>query len=299
MGGHLIVADAIGEPPVHVFALEDGRYLGGLGRSGDGPGEFRSVWSFDVPLRSEDRLWILDFMHRRTSLVDLNVATPDSGVPSVIQYESIVTFDSPSPLTGVARLPEGGFIATGFFEDGRLATFSQEGERLATFGDVPGVELQVPASVRQHAFQTTMAPHPDRSRFVLVNRHASTIEIYRSDGSLLALASGTDRFLPVFETGRLRDGSPALATGDDLRFGYVDVATTEYNIYALFSGRTRGDFPGSAYFGRELHVYDWDGDLVERFAVDRDLIAVAVDQTSQMLYGIQHHPQPAVVKLAL
>lgn len=299
IGGYVLVGDAFGEPPVHVFQIDDARYLGGLGRGGDGPGEFRSVWSFDVLPGSDDDVWIYDFMHRRMSLVDLSVASPHRDTPSVVQTEQIVTLDSPAPLTGVSLTRNGDFIATGFHEDGRVALFSASGDRKEVYGQVPGSDLGVPASVRQHAFQSTMAPRPDRTRFVLVNRHASLVEIYLDDGSLHALAHGTDAFSPVFKVGSLEDGRPALSTGDDLRFGYVDVATTADRIYALFSGRTRGEYPGSATFGRDVHVYDWDGNLTERFAVSQDLIAIAVDAESDMLYGIRHHPEPAVVKMAL
>ncbi|NIU77657.1 MAG: hypothetical protein GWN71_30125, partial [Gammaproteobacteria bacterium] len=85
-------------------------------------------------------------------------------------------------------------------------------------------------------------------------------------------------FEPVFEVGR-KNGQPSLATGADLRFGYVDVATTEDRIYALFSGQTRGGAPpGRAVFGLYVHVYDWTGQLREVLELDRPAISVAVTE---------------------
>jgi hypothetical protein len=91
-----------------------------------------------------------------------------------------------------------------------------------------------------------------------------------------------------------------MASGDDLRFGYVDVATTGSRIYGLFSGRRRGDFPrGQAVYARQIHVFDWAGELEAVLDLDSDVIAIAADERDRVLYAIRHDPLPAIVKYEL
>ena len=51
---------------------------------------------------------------------------------------------------------------------------------------------------------------------------------------------------------------PAAATGDDLRFGYVDASGSNRYVFALFSGRTREGGGGRHYLGRfDLGFTTW------------------------------------------
>ncbi len=90
-----------------------------------------------------------------------------------------------------------------------------------------------------------------------------------------------------------------MGSGDDLRFGYVDVATTESRVYGLFSGRLRGEYPKAATYAREVHVFDWTGRLETVIHLDSDAIAIAVDERDDTLYTIRHDPLPAIMKYGL
>jgi hypothetical protein len=67
-GGRLAVADRLASRVV-VYA-RDGSFMTTLGRKGDGPGEFRTVWA--VAWDSEGRLWVSD--NRRITVFDRGFA---------------------------------------------------------------------------------------------------------------------------------------------------------------------------------------------------------------------------------
>ena len=92
---------------------------------------------------------------------------------------------------------------------------------------------------------------------------------------------------------------PSLATGDDLRLGYVDVAASRDRIYALFSGRTRAGHPDEAIYGRDVHVFDWDGKLHSVIHLDADAMAIALDEGQDLLLAVRHLPTPAVLAYEL
>ena len=87
-----------------------------------------------------------------------------------------------------------------------------------------------------------------------------------------------------------------MSTGPDLRFGYIDITSTDDNVFALFSGRTRQGSEGTASFGRFLHVYDWNGQLIRVFELDADLIALTVTPDGSRVFALRHEPLASVVR---
>ncbi len=147
----------------------------------------------------------------------------------------------------------------------------------------------------QHVFQATLAIHPNRELIVAATRHASNIEIYRTDGTVVGVFEGPLPVEPRYEI-QNSAGRPTMATGSDLRFGYLDVTASAKHIYALFSGRTRAGFPGAANFGRFVHVFDWTGNFELAFELDAAVLTIAVDEDGHSLYATRHEPEPAVLR---
>jgi hypothetical protein len=187
-------------------------------------------------------------------------------------------------------------ISVGLFSKGRLGEFDAGGRFLRTVGELPENPRRVPPPVLQHAYTGTLVARPDRSRFALLTRHADRIELYGPDGSTVRIVEGADRFQPVYTVAWF-DGIPSMASGDDMPFVYIDAATTDRHIFALYSGRTRGE--GAAHFGAFIRVFDWDGTLRRVFKLDQWTLAIAVSPDGRTLYGVRHDPAPAVVRWRL
>ena len=87
----------------------------------------------------------------------------------------------------------------------------------------------------------------------------------------------------------MKDGErgAALATGENLRFGYVDVAVATDRIYALFSGRTRAGHPEDAVYANQVHVFDWSGALLSVLHLDADaMVEYVLILSGEELYDI-------------
>ena len=287
LGGRIVLADGFASHPIHVLDA-DGRYLSGLGRRGEGPGEFR--WPRILGLApAQGWFWVYDAELARATFVD-----PDRWMAGATPDPATVSLRGPAFIGSVARKPGGGFLATGFFAGGRLGHYAESGVFEGTSGPLPPSRSDAPPEVLQHAWRGQLKADPSGTRFVLANRHAGRLEVYSVEGRLQRRIHGPLDFAPRFEVARGANG-PSLATGGDLRFGYLDVSASESRIYGLFSGRTRSGHPEDATYGREVHVFDWEGRLRSIQRLDADVFAITVDPGRGRLLAVSHIPEPSIL----
>ncbi|MFQ5689481.1 MAG: BF3164 family lipoprotein [Gemmatimonadota bacterium] len=290
-GRRLAVIDGAGEPALHFFRAEDGAFLGSLGRRGDGPCEFRSAISLDGHAGGEG-FWVYDL-----SLARLTHVIREEGSGGW-RCDGSLRLDADAVLTGPVWLPRGPIVSLGFQSGGRLAYFDPEGRLLRAVGAIPGLDEDGPANVRQHAYRGELKLKPDGTRLAVGLRHAGEIEIYTPDGRLLARRSGPSEFPPVYAV-HSTDHGPTMTTGPRLRFGYVDLGVTDRFIVGLFSGYARGQRPGEAYFGHQIHLFDWDGRYLGAWELDTSLISMTVDARTGRMYGVRHDPVPGILVFQL
>ena len=293
LGGRLIVIDRYADQPIHILNAASGTREQGIGRRGEGPGEFKGARSVLPDPLDPRAFWVFDSRLARLTRVD-----PDRSDMRPSSAVKTVPVLMESTATDVAWLPTGSLIATGFFAEGRLAILDGHGRTMGRIGLLPSGGQDAPTPVLQHAYTGRIAVHPHGSLVALACRHASRLEIHATDGSMFLLVETPFKFDPVFRV-RASGHGPVMATGQDLRFGYLDVATTESRIYALFSGRTRGGFPGRANYGEYVHVFDWAGNFLHAFRLDNDVIAIAVNEDSSVLDAVRHLPVPSVIRYRL
>jgi hypothetical protein len=280
-GDRLIVGDDFADRHVRVLRREDGSIERSFGATGRGPREFENIFSIDV-IDPSGELMIHDPTLQRVTRV--NLARDFDGDRWV--SDRSFKLNANAVLLATMWSPQG-LVGVGAMQEGRLAHLSPEGRLMRVSGEAPVAPGSARRQVWHRAMQTRLKPHPDRTRWVVVSRFADRLEIYDGHGTLEAMGD------------RPYDFGPQDLVKEDpmaVRFGYIDVATTDTRIYALFSGRTRGE--GQANFGDRIHVFDWDGRLVDVWALDSRLIAVAVTPGGEELYGVRHEPLPAVVRYA-
>jgi hypothetical protein len=287
VGDYLVVLDGHTNPAVHVLRRAGAR-VRAFGRTGSGPREFRGPRGID-PVAGGSSFWVFDGQLQRLVHVDLRRDT------TAVGDRSVTLRSDQLPLAAVWAA-DGSILSAGLFAHGRLARFDQVGRMTGALGRVP-VDKGPPAVV-QHAYTGTLVARPDRGRFALLTRHADRVELFGDDGRPLRTVTGPVGFLPVYQA-QSRAGYPVMASGDDLRFGYVDATATNTSIYGLYSGRRRGEIPGYAHYGTFVHEYDWEGRLRRVFKLDAYAIGIAVDPEGSTLYASRLYPTPAILRYRL
>ena len=292
-GNTLVAIDRYADRSVHVVDIDTGNLRGSVGRKGEGPGEFKAAYSIDR-VANTDELWVFDAGTQRLTRVDLSALDSDGG-----WAREFVSLRGSARVVNPVRTAAGDVLAVGLFPEGRFGVFNREGEQVDVRGALPEWSEPIPPGVLQHAFTGTIKSDPARQRFAVGARHAGLLEIFDASGRKLARAQVPVEFEPRFTVNVRQDRPPSMGSGNDLRFGYVDVATTDDRVYGLFSGRLRGEYPKSATYAREVHVFDWEGRLETIIRLDSDVISIAVDERDETLYAIRHDPLPAIMKYEL
>lgn len=297
IGGRLVVLDR-SAPMIHVFRLPEGERVGSFGRKGQGPGEFGAADEIQASPAAPDAFWVFDGNLSRVTRLRFDGAGPVPGVDEVVNLhgEGGLHFQA-------VWISDSALAATGIYPghpQSRLLRLDREGRALGGIGTLPQHPngAGIPPTVLHHAYEGRMAVRPDRSLLVFGTRHADALEFYRPDGTLVRKVTGPTGFLPVFDTNARAEGV-SMATGDDLRVGYLDLAATQDHLFALFSGDTRGEARARTYFGKEVHVFDWSGERITTLALDERAIAIAVDPVEGRLYAVRHDPIPNVARYRL
>jgi hypothetical protein len=291
-GEWLLVGDRPQPHALHLIRRTDGHHAASWGRDGEGPGEFRTLWGIQ-PDR-DGRAWLYDPSLSRLTLIDapsLAAGRPDPVRRMVRLHADMV------PMTAL-WMADTLLVSSGMFTQGRLAMFDASGRLKRVAGSLPAAREGIPPQVAQHAYSGTLVRHPTRPLLAIGTRHADRVELYDADGRLLRVARGPRGFEPVFEVA-MAGGQPTMASGDEMRFGYVDVAAAGEHLYALYSGASRGERPGRASFGGEVHVFDWDGRLLRILPLDHLALGLAVSDDGRTLYTVRHDPAPAVLRTSL
>ena len=292
VGQYLVLLDAASDSAVHVVRREDGALVRAFGRRGEGPGEFTGTWSIETVPGNDEEFWVYDVGLLRLSRIDLKRVL--EGLDPVAQMVHLAAEAQVLDPVWIDTM----VVGLGILTDGRLSIFDRNGRFLRRVGPEPPGSENVPPSVRHHVYQSKLKANASRTRLVSATRHTDLLEIYDLEGNRLAAPAPPFGFMPRFEV-REQRGMSVMATGDDLRFGYIDLTATDDRIYALFSGRTRMGFPGAANFGEYVHVFDWEGGLKAVYRLDSAAISISVDPAGRTLYAVRHEPKPSIVKYSL
>lgn len=271
-GVYLHVIDRYGRSAVVAVNRDSGNIARSFGRKGEGPGEFMTPVSL-VAIGSE--VAVLDAgLNRITWLAaDANTNTYTVSRTTQISLESVVTDFS------VAS--DDRFLVAGFLGVNRLAHLTREGGFLGHVGVPPNVD-GLPAERRSEVFQGSLRSDVSGTRHVVTSRFASHIEIFDDAADEMRTAWGPERFEP-------RSGRYVT------RFGYLDSAPMSDGFLALYSGRTREEYPGRANYGAIIDEFGWDGTHRARYELDADVITIAWSEPDRRLYAVRHDPIPAIL----
>lgn len=289
-GDMVLAVDRRGAKGLHVIDAGDGALLASVGAPGEGPSELMAPST--LARDRTGRIWVLDLATQRMTRVDLG-RLDDSGAwaDSTFQLHGAL-------VTDLSWTSDRGLIAGGVFQEARFGLLDGSGTLTAEAGSFPVLDGDPPAALRQQAFESRFAAHPDARRFAVAARYAGRIDIVDQGGVSRGQVTAPLPFEPEFEI-RRRGDYPVAAFPPESTTGYIDVAATGDFVLGLFSGRSEADFPGRDNYASDIHVFDWAGELVAVLRADRDLFAITVDETRGRLLAIVHDPVPAILAFAL
>lgn len=169
---------------VKVFSPQ-GRFLGAIGRDGEGPGEFR--WTYTLDLDAEGRIWIGDVILSRIAVFD-----PEHRLERTIPVRGFMLAGDVFPFRGDSVLV-GGYSMTPELLGRAVHLLSPDGHRARSFGEPPHpVEGPDP-----HGYMRSVAPARNGGIWV-ASRDRYLIEHWSEEGDRMAiLRRDVDWFEPL------------------------------------------------------------------------------------------------------
>ena len=149
-----------------------------------------------------------------------------------------------------------------------------------------------------HLNRSAIAIDPARRRAVLAFLYASRLEVMGTDGTSQRGISGPAEIRLDYRTvNDPVEGIERFIRTPATRYGYVSVIADDTRIYALFSGRSKGEWNENAILADTLHVFAWSGELLGEWRLPKAVYSIALDAKAHKLYAVGPAPSPAIVEL--
>jgi hypothetical protein len=82
--------------------------------------------------------------------------------------------------------------------------------------------------------------------------------------------------------------------------GIIALAVTNEYVFAIYSGKNVEDNgEPDAYQGSHLLIYDWDGNPVRQYLLEKPLYAMGYDAAGNTVYGISYDPEGVLIEYKL
>jgi hypothetical protein len=241
------------------------------GPKGQGPGELVHVSSIDVDPRFAQAISVYDS--------DAYRVTSYSYETESLEPLSYTVHDDAARTGTGCWLGENRYVINGYFDDHVLRYYdvSDDGRvlELDRTAGVGVIEDEPPAALR-FLNMNHLAVRPDGTRVAVAYIAANRLQIYDDEGSLLVETGGPQEVQPTYLD---RTPFPITINGPA---GYVQVAASDKHVYALFSGRD-DEWRG---YSDTVHVFSWDGELVETLKLEKRIVSMSVTADGGQLVGI-------------
>ena len=276
--GRLFINDFKTSPMISACDPSTGRTVGRTFRIGRGPGEEQPPLLL-LPAPGGPEV----FARNTRTLYSLRCEAPDGALHA---ERRPAVFD-PAVSTIVA-LDSCRYLASGFFAEGRYALLDRTGATIAYTGDYPDFmpgEADLPRAGRGMFHQSLfLKKSPADRRLASVTAH--TLDLYEWNGREL-LAEARIALAPYeysCRAGSVIEARPSAGTPK----GVVAASATPGRIYLLWDPNTAADRSAR---NREIWVYDWSGNPVERLLPDRNPIVLAAMPSDSLLFAVSEESE--------
>lgn len=284
--GCLLVNDLKSDSFLVVFDLNSGKVTQRFLSLGQGPAEAVDNPSSLCMVNDSTLIWL-----DTRSFIQQAVLSDDKR--SIVSISKRCQFDHSLNLLEVAPLADEGYVAVGFFSDGRYARINNQGKIVTFFSDYPDKKSVEDKKVKALVFQGNFVTNQALNRFAFYTYQSDAIDFFALEKGKLQLKQSyrfdvasytqSDAPMPIIQNGR--------------NF-YLNACASDRYVY-LLCGDPYVEPSRPQIAGSTLLVFDWNGQPVMRYDLPVKLTALAVDPVDRLLYGAALQPEGAVLAFSL
>lgn len=179
------------------------------------------------------------------------------------------------------------YIATGtggIFNEKRFIIFDSN---LKVINHLPGYpaysEIENNDLVKALNYLSEIRIKPDNSKMVIGSYIGGIFEIFDLDKipDTISLIKRSTFHLPQFEIAK--DIHKNLYCTENTIYGFENIFVTDNFIYALYFDQNK-----ESNFPNRILVFDWDGEVVKQYIIDKALHGLCVDEVNFKIYGMAY-----------
>lgn len=268
----LFICDPYDSRTITVLDMRNNRCIDRMLQIGNGPGEVSG------PLRLSSST-----IHNKLYVFRIQSGifnTYDILGKSFILEESIYIKERPANVVAMDEV----LVGIGPFEIGRYHIYDREGNLINHAGIYPSDEMDQNEQARFFLHQGNLCSQPGGTHFAMGSSYSDNLEFYQiKDGQIELLEKyGTgDKIQARFDN--------TLQLDDNCLLGYKSSYATNQFCYMLYSGKTFAENDHRVSWGKNIFVFEWNGNFVKSFQLSREVLAFAVDESNSIIYGIVLH----------
>ncbi|MFO7825577.1 MAG: BF3164 family lipoprotein [Cyclobacterium sp.] len=266
-----------------VYSLPSFDFLFSFGEIGEGPNEFSFVDPNSVQTLNENLV-----IFSGSQITKVKLENEKEKFTERIE----VLEGSSSPINRLVLINDSIYVsdiweATPGGEEHLLVNLVSN-EEIDKFGRYPqdpsGDQLKPGERYRQ--YMKTLVSHPGNGRLATFYIYQNLIKYYSEDGELLQEIEVNSDYANDSD-------------GDDFTYRVEPFATKEF-IYVLHVGKTKKEaIEQPDAFRPHLEIWDWDGNLVERYLLDQPITTFAVSPKFEKLYGMSFFKEDVIFEYNL
>lgn len=259
---------------------------------GQGPGEVINPSSY-VTIDKND-MYVFDISYSKMFVYDLyNILTnPETKAFKTIDISSGTT-EKGGFSTGIQMINDSLWIGTGLFYNGVFSFYKngiRESEQIDLFIDeLPAVAPIQRAARDANIFRLSI----DKKHLVRATQLAGFFGVYKIENDMILSEKFAYKYFK--DEVKVVDKNTLISTANS-RYGYIDVCISDKKAYGLYSGKP--DEP-NGYQSKNIHVYDFDGNLHEIIELDTPICAIDINNEGDTIYAIAAEGERRILSINL
>ena len=285
LDGYLVVCKSVGTPYYYeLFDLQSGKHIRSFCGTGQGPGEFAGVAIEKI---------------NDTKTMGIN-ARQMGGMYFEVNIDSLIgrkdyfpkhKFDFNYKVNNHFVAFKDFFVTLSLHLD-RIALVDREGEVISQHFSYPFEEelSHIAKDVLGMAYQGALVKSDSLNRVAVFNDASPNWDIFEvADSQSVIEINKTHLRPPKVKDETVRDGnvtSYSVSYSRDNVRAFTHVKSTNKYIYALYSGKSYRDKDVFSDFGNNLIIIDWEGNLLAKHLLDREIAGFVVTPDNKRLIAV-------------
>lgn len=284
--GKLFLVDMFnGESLISVFDLKTKQNLISFGKRGNGPEEFLHISNIDFKRNADNQteLLVFDPAKKKCHLYDYQEL-----LNGRISESACLNVDDSAPSLHELHKLDNGYIATGKIDENKYVRLSESLKPIDYIGSYrPKPFNAIPDAVHRQANNGKTEFSQDKKGMVEIVYNASVLSYFEV---------GTEGLQKKWEY-MIDELDYEVVDGSIVNksvVGYLSAYVGQKSVYALYSGE-KENLGEIATYGTEIHVFDYDGKMVDKIKLERSAFLISVDEANKKIYTLSHVPETVVL----